>query len=49
MNSIKCLQAEIQLLRQKLEESEELIEAIRKGRVDALVISGEQQEAVYTL
>ncbi len=43
------LQAENQDLRRRLEEAEELIDAIRKGRVDALVVSGGDREAVYTL
>lgn len=36
-------------LRERLEEAEELLGAIRSGRVDALVVSGGAKEIVYTL
>jgi PAS domain S-box-containing protein len=36
-------------LRERLEEVEELVDAIRRGEVDAVVVSGARQEMVYTL
>ena len=36
-------------LRTRLEEAEETIEAIRSGKVDALVVSGPNGEQIYTL
>ncbi|HEX3770250.1 MAG TPA: ATP-binding protein [Polyangiaceae bacterium] len=41
--------AEIARLRERLEEAEQTLDAIRKGNVDALVISGPQGERVFTL
>ncbi len=40
---------QIEDLRMRLEEAEETLRAIRKGEVDALVVSGPQGERVYTL
>ena len=40
--------AEINELRQRLEEAEETLRAIRSGAVDALVIEGGDGERVYT-
>ncbi len=40
---------DLQELKRRLEEAEETIEAIRKGEVDALVVSGEKGSTVYTL
>jgi PAS domain S-box-containing protein len=40
---------EIEDLRARLEEAEATLAAIRNGEVDALVVSGEQGEKVYTL
>lgn len=40
---------EIDDLRQRLEEAEETLRAIRSGEVDALVIDGPQGEVVYTV
>lgn len=40
---------EIRELRVRLEEAEETLEAIRRGEVDALVVSEQQGEKVYTL
>ncbi len=40
---------EIEQLRLRLEEAEETLEAIRKGEVDALVVSGPQGDQIYTL
>jgi PAS domain S-box-containing protein len=37
------------LLRARLEEAEETLQAIRSGEVDALLISGEQGDQVFTL
>ncbi len=45
----KKLIAEIKNLRQRLEESEQTVEAIHRGEVDALVISGPQGDQIYTL
>jgi len=42
-------QAEIQRLRLRLQESEEVLDAIRRGAVDALVVSGPDGDQVYTL
>ena len=39
----------LEQLRSRLEEAEETIEAIRSGKVDALVVSGPQGEQIYTL
>ena len=41
--------AEIDQLRQRLEEAEETLRAIRSGAVDALVVEGGDGERVYTL
>ncbi|KCZ71445.1 PAS domain S-box [Candidatus Methanoperedens nitroreducens] len=43
------LKLEIEKLRERLAEAEETLRAIRSGEVDALVITGEQGEQVYTL
>lgn len=40
---------ELEQLRARLEEAEETIEAIRNGKVDALVVSGPRGEQIYTL
>jgi PAS domain S-box-containing protein len=40
---------ELEDLRRRLEEAEATLSAIRKGEVDALVVSGQQGEQVYTL
>ena len=39
----------LEQLRARLEEAEETIEAIRSGKVDALVVAGTQGEQIYTL
>ena len=39
----------LEQLRARLEEAEETIEAIRSGKIDALVVSGPQGEQIYTL
>jgi len=41
--------AELEHLRTRLEEAEETLEAIRRGEVDALVVSGPHGDQVYTL
>jgi PAS domain S-box-containing protein len=41
--------AELASLRERLRESEETLEAIRSGDVDAIVVSGENGQQVYTL
>jgi len=40
---------QVEELRSRLEEAEETLRAIRTGEVDALVVSGPEGEAVYTL
>jgi len=40
---------QIEDLRMRLEEAEETLHAIRKGEVDALIVSGPQGDRVYTL
>ena len=40
---------QLEELRMRLEEAEETLRAIRKGEVDALVVSGPQGDQVYTL
>lgn len=45
----KQLLKEIEELRTRLAESEETLQAIRSGEVDALVVSGPQGERVFTL
>jgi PAS domain S-box-containing protein len=45
----KKLLHEIEELRLRLQEAEEILGAIRRGEVDALVISGPDGEQVYTL
>ena len=39
----------LEQLRSRLEAAEETIEAIRSGKIDALVVSGPQGEQIYTL
>lgn len=43
------LEAEVERFRERMRELQETIRAIRAGEVDALVISGEPGERVYTL
>ncbi len=43
------LLAEIDELRLRLQEAEETLEALRTGAVDALVVSSDEGEQVYTL
>ena len=40
---------ELEELRQRLQEAEETLDAIRSGEVDALVVSGPSGEKVFTL
>jgi two-component system sensor kinase FixL len=40
---------EIGLLRERLQEAEEALDAIRSGRVDALVVSSESGDQIFTL
>lgn len=40
---------EIEALRARLEEAEQTLEAIRSGQVDALLVTGEQGDRIYTL
>ncbi|MBC8871024.1 MAG: PAS domain S-box protein [Planctomycetes bacterium] len=49
VTSTEKLLAENKDLRARLAESEQVIEAIRSGAVDAIVVSGSQGEQVYTL
>src|SRR5215208_8166703 len=41
--------SEIEELRQRLEEAEETLRAIREGEVDALVVESPEGEMIYTL
>ena len=43
------LLAEIERLQLRLQETEETLDAIRSGEVDALVVSGAEGEQIYTL
>ena len=43
------LAAELEDLRARLAEAEEVLRAIRNGEVDAVVVTGERGEQVYTL
>jgi PAS domain S-box-containing protein len=47
--SPRQLDTEIEVLRQRLEEAEETLRAIRQGEVDALVIESSEGEMIYTL
>lgn len=47
--SRKELMAEISILRQRLREAEETLEAIRNGEVDALVVSRPEGDQIFTL
>jgi len=49
MTDKQAVANEIVDLRQRLEEAEETLRAIRNGEVDALVIDGPQGEVIYTL
>ena len=42
------LAAELEGLRTRLAEAEEVLRAIRNGEVDAVVVAGERGEQVYT-
>ena len=43
------LQVLVDAYRRRMEEAEETLRAIRQGEVDALVVSGEQGDQVFTL
>ncbi|HEX2976127.1 MAG TPA: PAS domain S-box protein [Bacteroidales bacterium] len=43
------LQAEIESLRQRLSETEETLNAIRNGEVDAIVVSGKNGDKIFSL
>ncbi len=45
----EALQQENEALRERLREAEEVLDAIRQGEVDALVVSDAQGERIYTL
>lgn len=47
--SVSELQSEIEILRNRLAEAEEFMRAIRLGEVDALVVSGEKGDQVFSL
>ncbi|AFM26952.1 sigma 54-interacting transcriptional regulator [Desulfomonile tiedjei] len=49
MKTNEELLAEIALIRERLEEAEDTLRAIRAGEVDAIVISGSDTERIYTL
>ena len=40
---------EVELLRTRLSEAEETLDAIRNGEVDALVVGGAEGDQIYTL
>jgi PAS domain S-box-containing protein len=48
-NLSTSVRLELEELRQRLQEAEETLEAIRSGEVDALVVSGPSGEKVFTL
>ncbi|MDQ7785682.1 MAG: ATP-binding protein [Desulfomonilaceae bacterium] len=48
-DTVRDLRAENERLRLRLLEAEDILEAIRSGEVDALVVSGPHGEQVYTL
>lgn len=43
------LEQELQQLRRRLREAEETLDAIRRGAVDAVVVSGSEEERIYYL
>ena len=45
----RALQAEIEELRRRLEEAEEMLAAIRSGEVDALVVASGEGDRIFTL
>ena len=45
----ETLAAQIRSLRERLEEAEETVEAVRAGRIDAVVVSAEPGEELYVL
>jgi PAS domain S-box-containing protein len=45
----RSLEQEVEELRQRVEEAEEALRAIRSGEVDALIIDTEDGECIYTL
>ncbi len=49
MKTNEELLAEIALIRERLEEAEDTLRAIRAGEVDAIIISGSDTERIYTL
>lgn len=49
MNQKPSVRLELDELRQRLQEAEETLNAIRSGEVDALVVSGPSGEKVFTL
>ncbi len=49
MSDEKALTAEVEDLRARLGEAEEMVRAIRRGEVDALVVEGAQGDQVFTL
>src|SRR5689334_24094703 len=49
VNVNTSVRLEIEELRQRLQEAEETLEAIRSGAVDALVVNGPGGEKVFTL
>ncbi|HLN20984.1 MAG TPA: PAS domain S-box protein [Bacteroidales bacterium] len=48
-NVISCLKAEIEELKHRLGESEDTLKAIRNGEVDAILVSGDSGDKVFTL
>jgi signal transduction histidine kinase len=48
-SSVHTLQAEIEVLKMRLEEANDTLDAIRSGQIDALVVKGDDGHALYTL
>ena len=48
-NLSTSVRLELEELRQRLQEAEETLDAIRNGEVDALVVCGPSGEKVFTL
>jgi hypothetical protein len=49
VGTARNIEAEIAELRERLVESESVLKAIRRGEIDAIVVSGAGEERVFTL
>ncbi len=49
MNDVKSLRKQLKKLRARLADTEQTLEAIRTGKVDALMVHTSQGEQVFTL